>query len=83
MKNMRKSRLSVALGAVLGAATMVPATSHAFSVNLDPWINEIVTEDSGDVLIFPFYTTANGASTTFVVTNTSQQTVAAKVRFRD
>lgn len=81
MKEMRKTRLSIALGAALGVAAMVPVATHAFSVNLG--YNEIVTEDSGDALIFPFYTTANGSTTSFNVTNTSGQTVAAKIRFRE
>ena len=80
MNKMRKTRLSIALGAILGV-TMAPIVSHGFSVDIGN--GEIVTDDTGDALIFPFYTTAEGASTSFQLTNTSGQTVAAKVRFRE
>jgi hypothetical protein len=79
---MRKSRLSLALGIALGATAMIPATSMAFAPDLDD--QQLRTDDSGDTLLFPLYTTAAGATTSFMVTNTSPtQTIAAKVRFRE
>jgi hypothetical protein len=44
----------------------------------------IVPEGTGDSVLYPYYTVANGANTSFSLTNTSTSaTVAAKVRFRD
>jgi hypothetical protein len=82
MKAMRKSRLGLAIGAALGAATLVPATSFGWSVNTtDGALN---TSSGGDTLLFPVYTTAVGASSSYSVTNTSAaDTVVAKIRFRE
>jgi hypothetical protein len=89
MKAMRKSRLGLAIGAALGAATLVPATSFGWGVDVST--GHLATGSGGDTLLFPLYTTANAgtadvpapASTSFSVTNTSTQTVAAKIRFRE
>lgn len=82
MNAIRKTRLSVALGVALGVSAIVPVTSYGFSVDLNA--NTIVTDGAGDSVLFPFYTTVNGAVTSYSLTNTSSdQTVAAKVRFRE
>jgi hypothetical protein len=79
---MRKSRLGLAVGAALGASMLAPGTSFGWSV--DTQNGNLTTSSGGDTLLFPIYTTAVGASTTFSVTNTSNtQTVAAKIRFRE
>jgi len=83
MKSYRKSSLSLALGVALCTAALVPATSFAFSVNNNAIGGEILTADGGDSLLFPFYTTFDGSSTSFSVTNTSADTIAAKVRVRE
>jgi hypothetical protein len=80
MMKMRKTRVSLALGAVLGAAALAPATSFGWSV--DTTTGDLVTVSGGDTLLFPIYTTAANATTSFSVTNTSSQTVLSKIRFR-
>jgi hypothetical protein len=43
-----------------------------------------VADSAGDTLLFPIHTTAQNATTSFSVTNTSdEQTVLAKIRFRE
>ena len=81
MMKMRKTRVSLALGAVLGAAALAPATSFGWSVDTEN--GELVTASGGDTLLFPIYTTAASATTSFSVTNTSSQTVLSKIRFRE
>lgn len=77
VKKMRKTKLSLALSALLVGGLF---SSSAQAVNL--------TEDGlGDAAIFQYYTakeTANGKWRTFIrVINTSEDSVAAKVRFRE
>jgi hypothetical protein len=94
MKAMRKSRLGLAVGAALGTACLAPATSFGRAV--DTYTATISSSSGGDTLLFPLYTTVNAATglpegtpaapatTSFSVTNTSgQQTIAAKIRFRE
>lgn len=83
MKSYRKSSLSLALGVALGSMALVPALSHAYSVENNVLGGSITTDGGGDTLLFPFYTTANGSTTSFSVSNTSDATIAAKVRFRE
>lgn len=84
MKSYRKSSLSLALGVALGTAALAPATSFAFSVdNSANPRTAIKANDGGDTLLFPFYTTANDSSSSFSITNTSDRTIAAKVRVRE
>jgi hypothetical protein len=87
----RKSQLSMAVSAALAAACLIPSVSLGYSINtlagapgtLDT-PGTLNTDSGGDVLLFPIYTTANGATTSFSVTNTSAtQTVLTKVRFRE
>lgn len=82
MNAVRKTRLSVALGVVLGVSAVVPVTSYGFSVDLNT--NSIAINGAGDSVLFPFYTTVNGATTSYSLTNTSsEQTIAAKIRIRE
>lgn len=83
MKSYRKSSLSLALGVALGSVALVPAVGHAYSVNANVPGGQIVADGGGDSLLFPFYSTANGTSSSFSVSNTSEATIAAKVRFRE
>lgn len=81
MMKLRKSRINLAVGAVLGAAALIPATSFGWSVQTNqPGLS---TTSGGDTLLFPIYTTAVGATTSFSTTNTSDQTIVAKIRFRE
>jgi len=54
----RTKYLYVALSAGLTAAAIAPASALAFSVDAEN--DAIVTDDAGDSLIFPFYTTSTG-----------------------
>jgi hypothetical protein len=78
----RKTTMNLALGAALAAGALVPATASAWSVNtffpffVDP-------ASGGDTLLFPIYTTAQRATTSFSVSNWNEQTVLAKIRFRE
>jgi len=85
MMKLRKSRLSLAVGVVLGAAAMIPATSFGWSVNtIRPGLS---TTSGGNTLLFPIYTTAQTGlgqvSTSFSVINSGPDTVVAKIRFRE
>jgi hypothetical protein len=86
----RKTRISMALGAVIAAGAIAPAKAFGYSIctigRTGPCISasDIVTASGGDTLLFPIYTTARNATTSFSVTNTSnEQTVLAKIRFRE
>lgn len=90
---MLKKRLSALLGtAALAAFASVPMQASAFSVDVDN--NTLRTDDSGDALVFPFYSTSTnlnttlgavtGARSSFSVTNTSEtEAIAVKIRFRE
>jgi hypothetical protein len=81
MMKLRKSRVNLAVGAVLSAAALIPASSFGWSV--DTVNGTLLTASGGDTLLFPIYTTVNPATTSFSVTNTSGETIAAKIRFRE
>jgi hypothetical protein len=70
------------------AVALAPAICFgvSFDINRNPatGAGTIVTDSTGDSVLFPVYTTANNGATSFSLTNTSMvETVAAKVRFRD
>lgn len=73
MMKFKMKQMALAVGAVLGGMSMVPAVQ---AVNL-------ATDGLGQVLIFPYYTTRAGWNTLFNITNTSNQVVALKVRFHE
>jgi hypothetical protein len=73
MMKFSKKQMALAVGTVLGAASMIPS---AQAVNL-------ATDGLGQVLIFPYYTTRAGWNTLFNITNTSDKVVAVKVRFHE
>lgn len=74
MKLFKKSTMSLALtAAILGGVAM---TQQASAVN-------IAQDGLGQVLVFPYYTTRGGWSTLFNITNTSDKTIVAKVRWRE
>jgi hypothetical protein len=70
------------------AVALAPAICFgvAFDINRNPntGAGTIVTDSTGDSVLFPVYTTVNNDATSFFLTNTSMvETIAAKVRFRD
>ena len=69
----RKSLVAFALASAIGGA-MVSAPAQA--VNLSP-------DNLGQVLVFPYYTAKNGFDSYIHLTNTSNTTVIAKIRFRE
>lgn len=82
MKSLRKAPLSVALAAAIAGMAAVPSTASAFSIVTE--YNFLSPEDSGDVLLFPFYSAVGSMETWFSLTNTSYtQSLAVKIRFRE
>ena len=69
----RKSLVAFALASAIGGA-MVAAPAQA--VNLSP-------DNLGQVLVFPYYTAKNGFDSYIHLTNTSTDTLIAKIRFRE
>jgi hypothetical protein len=66
-----------ALGAAIAAALIGVAGSAGA---VEPYISDTTT---GQALIFPYYTVNGGWITTFNAMNTSDKTLAVKVRFRE
>lgn len=81
MKATRKNPLSYAIGAVLATMAAVPMTASA--VALDVAGRVFATDDGGDALAYPIFSTVNGLTSAFSLTNTSQRDIAVKVRFRE
>jgi len=70
-RNLKLTTLSAAIGlAAVASAPLAPAT-------------EISTTGTGTALIVPYYTVRDGWITTLNLTNTSDDYVAVKVRFRE
>ncbi|NOQ14327.1 MAG: hypothetical protein GQ583_07620 [Methyloprofundus sp.] len=68
----KKTKIAAVTAAVLGLSSMA-----AQAVSL----NEAASQ--GQVLIFPYYNVNNGFVTVFKVTNTTNETKAVKIRFRE
>ena len=66
-------KLTLAVGVAVGGLSLAP-TAGAVSVSAN---------NLGQALIFPYYTVRGGWTTLLGVTNTSNQVVAVKVRFRE
>ena len=74
MKLFKKTAMSLALAAtMLGGVTM---TQQASAVS-------VAYNGLGDVLVFPYYTVRDGWRTYYHITNTSNKTVLAKVRWNE
>lgn len=73
MMQSKMKKLALAVGLGLGGLALIPSTQ---AMNL-------ATDGLGQVLIFPYYTVRGGWTTLFNITNTSDQIVAAKVRFHE
>mgnify|MGYP001051155468 CR=1 FL=1 len=77
MKAMQRSHLSMAMAASLmgfGAASVTPESVLA---------QEVSTSNTGQALIYPYYTVNGGWITTLNLINTSEKTLAVKVRFHE
>ncbi len=73
-KNLRKS--SIALAVAAAGVGVVGLSTQAVAV-------QIGTDGLGEALIYPYYTTNDGFITLIDVINTSNKTVAFKIRMRD
>lgn len=71
---LKKLKRNVAYAAVAGALAGIGMVGSAQAVNLS-------AEGTGEVLIFPYYTTRNNQVTVFSVVNTTSAGKAVKVRF--
>src|SRR5690606_19763494 len=67
---------AVPLAAAIGVAMSAGITSTAHAVNISG-------DGLGEVLLFPYYTTNNGYDTYINITNTSENAVVFKIRFRE
>lgn len=73
----RKKRLALAMAAAIGGAGLMLNSAHAVN---------IADDGVGEVLLFQYYKVPSAPGdwqTFFHITNTSDQTIAAKVRFRE
>lgn len=73
MMNRKMKQLAMAVGVALGGAGLLPS---AQAVHVSP-------DNLGQTLIFPYYTVRGGWNTLLGITNTTDQVVAVKVRFRE
>lgn len=76
MKMFHKPRKSMVAFAIASAIGGVMVSAPAQAVNLSP-------DGLGQVQIFPYYTVKKGHDTYVHLTNTSKDTVAVKIRFRE
>ncbi len=65
------------------AAALYIATTSIFAIPATSSAVEVASNNLGDVLLFPYFTTRNGYSTFLDIANTSQQTLALKVNLRN
>lgn len=70
----RKKLVTLAVTSALGGAAMLSTPAQAVNVS---------QSGTGQVLLFPYYTVKNDFNTNIYVTNTSDRTAIAKVRFRE
>ena len=68
--------MSLALTAAMAGGALMGVSAPAQAVN-------IAQDGLGEVLVFPYYTTRADWATFFNITNTSDKTVIAKVRWRE
>jgi hypothetical protein len=75
MLNARKKLVTLAVAsAISGVAMMMSAPAQAVNVS---------QTNTGEVLLFPYYTVKNGYDTLFSVVNTTNVTSLMKIRFRE
>ncbi len=73
--NARQKMVTLAVASALaGGAGLVSVPAHAINISQN---------NLGQVLLYPYYTTRNGYDTLVSVVNTSNRTVAFKIRFRE
>jgi len=75
---MKKNILSVAVAAGVATAS---GLAVAQSINTDPMF--ISPDNTGQVLIFPYYNAENGNTTSMHIVNTTAKAKVLKVRFRE
>ena len=87
MKLFKKSTLSLALTtAMIGGVAMTAQQANALPLPIaavadgTPYVNP---NGLGQALVFPYYTVRDGFKSFFNITNTSDETIAIKVRFRE
>ncbi|MEI2772668.1 MAG: hypothetical protein V9G98_18680 [Candidatus Competibacter sp.] len=73
MMNCKMKQLALAVGMAVGGMGLLPS-AQAVNVSAD---------HLGQALIFPYYTVRGGWNTLLGITNTTDQVVAVKVRFRE
>ena len=85
MKLFKKTNLSVALTTALVAGALVGTQQASANADVpDERFPPYVSNNSmGQVLIYPYYTVRGGKETIFNIFNTSDRTIAAKVRFHE
>lgn len=69
----QRNKIGMAIGAIMGATAVVAPVQAS----------NLATDGLGEALIFPFYTVHGGNQSLFNITNTSDVTVAARLRFRE
>jgi hypothetical protein len=72
--NIRKKLVSLAVASAVTGGAMMAIPAQAMNVSQN---------NTGQVLLFPYYTVKNGFDTLFTVTNTSDYTAVIKVRWRE
>ncbi len=76
MVNQKSAFKSKPVAAAIGLAMGALVATNAQAVNVS-------SDGLGDVLLFPYYTVNNGYDTNINITNTSDNTVVFKIRFRE
>ena len=76
MKLFKKSTMSVALSAAVAGGALMGLSAPVQAVNL-------AQDGLGETLVFPYYTVRDNWASLFNITNTSNKTVVAKVRWRE
>lgn len=84
MKIFNKSTISLALAVAMFGGVVVSEQVSAAPTSTADLASGIPGQTSGDLLLFPYYTTRNGFKTQISITNSSNvDTTIAKVRLRD
>ena len=73
--NIRKKLVTLAVASAVSGGAMMAMTAPVHAMNVSQ-------NNTGEVLLFPYYTVKNGYDTVFTVTNTSDKTAVFKIRFR-
>ena len=76
---------AMAMAATSASATsvVIPPPEDPINPNLVPMVGTFSADDSGDTLLFPFFSAVGETTTAFSITNTSNVSIAVKLRFRE